>query len=140
MMQGAHRGHADAAEAQGTTMTRLRFSTTCVHRYEVKTAIRDAAVGYFAGVREVIPMVTTHINEQDPEVLELHPLRPHPVVMSNVKALDSGPGDHAEQALRNRQPVLRPGHRRLDPGPRRVDMESSIAHDHWAPGSSHGHR
>ena len=38
-----------------TTETRLRFNTTQVHRYDLKTVTRDAAVAYFAGVRELQP-------------------------------------------------------------------------------------
>lgn len=44
---------------------RTRFTTTSVHRYDIKTLTRDAAVAYFAGVREVVPMVTSYINNAD---------------------------------------------------------------------------
>lgn len=49
-----------------TTETRMRFDTSVVHRYETKTVTRDAAVAYFAGVREVQPLLTTYINRLDP--------------------------------------------------------------------------
>lgn len=136
MMQGLIGGTQTQLKRKGTTMTRLRFSTTCVHRYEVKTAIRDAAVGYFAGVREVIPMVTTHINEQDPEVLSFTHYDPTQWVMSNVKALDSGP----VTTLNKLYEIVNPSFDQDIGGWTQAQgewiWESSIAHDHWAPGSA----
>lgn len=48
-----------------TTEWRIRFNTVSVHRYETRTVTRDAAVAYFAGVREVFPLVSTHILDVD---------------------------------------------------------------------------
>lgn len=53
-----------------TTETRLRFNTESVHRYETRTVKRDAAVAYFAGVREVQPLITTYLNKQDPTIFK----------------------------------------------------------------------
>lgn len=44
---------------------RLRFNTTSVHRYETRTVKRDAAIAYFAGVREVQPYVSTYVAGDD---------------------------------------------------------------------------
>lgn len=52
-------------ERKLTTERRIRFNTVSVHRYETRTVTRDAAVAYFAGVREVFPLVSTHILDVD---------------------------------------------------------------------------
>lgn len=52
-------------ERKLTTERRIRFNTVSVHRYETRTVTRDAAIGYFAGVREVFPLVSTHILDVD---------------------------------------------------------------------------
>lgn len=53
-----------------TTETRVRFNTTSVHRYEYKTLNRDAAIAYFAGVREVQPYTSTFIEGEDKPYFE----------------------------------------------------------------------
>lgn len=81
-----------------TTETRLRFNTVSVHRYDTKVAMRDAAVAYFAGVREVQPYITTHIDEQDPPFFKFDHYDDSQFVLTNTKALDTGPittaGEH----------------------------------------------
>lgn len=136
VMRGLTGGTQTVLARKGTTMTRLRFSTTCVHRYEIKTAIRDAAVGYFAGVREVIPMVTTHVNEQDPEVFSFTHYDSTQWVMTNCDALDTGPVTTANKLYEIDNPTFD-----LDIGgwiqaQGEWMWESSIAHDRWAPGSA----
>ena len=85
-------GLTDVVTFRGlTTEFRLRFMTACVHRYEVRTVTRDAAVAYFAGVREVQPYVTTYIDYQDPDVFEFSQYDPTQWVCTNIRALDSGP-------------------------------------------------
>ena len=49
---------------------RTRFTTSTVHRYETRTVKRDAGVAYFAGVREVTPMMSTYIDAQDAPVIK----------------------------------------------------------------------
>jgi hypothetical protein len=77
---------------KSVTETRLRFSTTCVHRYDVKTVTRDAAVAYFAGLREVQPFSTYYVDYQDPDVFTFSRYNDtqgwHP---NNITALESGP-------------------------------------------------
>lgn len=73
------------------TVVRNRFNTTSIHRYDVKTVTRDAAVAYFAGVREVLPLVTTYIAELDPPQFAFSSYDPTQFVLTNTKALDSGP-------------------------------------------------
>jgi hypothetical protein len=55
---------------KSTTETRLRFTTESVHRYETRTVKRDAAVAYFAGVREAQPMITNYLFASDPAVFQ----------------------------------------------------------------------
>jgi hypothetical protein len=45
---------------------RTRFTTTAVHKYETKEVTLDAAIGYFAGLREVQPYVASYIDYEDP--------------------------------------------------------------------------
>lgn len=70
---------------------RLRFLTTSVHAYSQRTVTRDAAVAYFAGLREVQPMVGTYIDGQDPATFTFSLYDSSQWVLTNVKALDSGP-------------------------------------------------
>ena len=51
-----------------TSENRMRFTTNSVHRYETRTVKRDAAVAYFAGVREAHPILTSYIDATDPTV------------------------------------------------------------------------
>lgn len=73
------------------TITRNRFDTTSVHRYDIKTVNRDAAIAYFAGVREVQPYVTTYIASQDPPKFHFDAYDSGQFVLTNTKSLDSGP-------------------------------------------------
>ena len=57
-------------ESKATLESRVRFTTTAVHRYDVRTVRRDSAIAYFAGVREVIPMISSYIYGQDREVFD----------------------------------------------------------------------
>lgn len=52
-------------ERKFTLEHRVRFNTTQVHRYDFRTITRDAAVGYFAGVREVQPYTSSYIPGED---------------------------------------------------------------------------
>ena len=49
-----------------STESRIRFPTTSVHRYERRTATLDAAVAYYAGLREVQAYRTSYLGTQDP--------------------------------------------------------------------------
>jgi LysM repeat protein len=49
---------------------RNRFTKTEVHRYEYRTAERDAAIGYFCGIREVQAFTIDYTVEQDTEVYD----------------------------------------------------------------------
>lgn len=57
-------------ERKLTLEGRTRFSTTSVHRYEWRTVKRDAAVAYFAGVREVQPFTSTYVRGEDKPVMD----------------------------------------------------------------------
>lgn len=74
-----------------TTTERPRFTTTCVHRYDIKTVARDSAVAYFAGVREATPYLTVYIANQDPAVFIFSQYSSAQWVWNNITALDSGP-------------------------------------------------
>jgi hypothetical protein len=69
----------------------MRFATTSVHRYDIRTVTRDSAVAYFAGVREIQPLVTSYIASQDPEIFTFSSYDPSQWVLTNVRALSSGP-------------------------------------------------
>lgn len=55
-----------------TTITtrRNRFTKTEVHRYEYRTAERDAAIGYFCGIREVQAFTIDYTVDEDTEVYD----------------------------------------------------------------------
>lgn len=74
-----------------TTETRMRFTTTSVHRYDTKTVTRDAALAYFAGIREIRAVITSYIDEQDPDYFTFDFYDPTQWVFTNVRQLDTGP-------------------------------------------------
>lgn len=47
------------------TTARARFTTTQIHRYEIKTATRDVAIAYFTGLREVRLFTVNYIAAED---------------------------------------------------------------------------
>jgi hypothetical protein len=57
-------------ERKLTLESRVRFNTSSVHRYETRTITRDAAVAYFAGLREVQPYTSTYITGEDKPVFD----------------------------------------------------------------------
>lgn len=52
-------------ERKLTLERRVRFNTVSVHRYDWRTVKRDAAIAYFAGVREVQPFTSSYIPGED---------------------------------------------------------------------------
>jgi len=70
---------------------RIRFAITSIHRYDIKTVTRDAALAYFAGVREVRALSASYIDEQDPPLFEFSAYDPNRWVFNNVRQLDTGP-------------------------------------------------
>lgn len=74
-----------------STITRYRFTTTSVHVYSQKTVTLDAAMAYFAGMREVQPYVTTYIASEDPVNFTFSQYDASQWVLTNISALDSGP-------------------------------------------------
>jgi hypothetical protein len=71
---------------------RTRFTATAVHQYETKTVTLDAAIAYFAGIREVQPYVLRYIDYEDPPQFSSD----HYSALSGwsligTKQLDSGP-------------------------------------------------
>ncbi len=57
-------------ERKLTLERRVRFSTVSVHRYDYRTVERDAAIGYFAAVREVQPYTASYIAGEDKPVFD----------------------------------------------------------------------
>jgi hypothetical protein len=49
-----------------STTRRVRFETTETHIYRKLVANRDAAIGYFAGIREVAAYSTAYVDNEDP--------------------------------------------------------------------------
>lgn len=68
VLNGITARHQTRTGRKPSTENRMRFNTESVHRYETRTVARDAAVAYFAGVREVQPLITTYLNRQDPVI------------------------------------------------------------------------
>ena len=77
-------------ETKATLESRVRFTTTAIHRYDIRTVRRDASVAYFAGVREVIPMISSYIYGQDREVFDFPFYSPEQWSYTNVTTAPSG--------------------------------------------------
>lgn len=137
VMEGLCYSTQTVCRRKPSTEIRLRFNTTCIHRYDTKTAIRDAAVAYFAGVREVVPMITTYIDTLDPEVFKFDTYDSSQWVQTNISALDSGPITTGGPTYE----ILNPGFdwdlAWWDEIGGDWNWERSTAHDHWFPGSAH---
>ena len=78
-------------ERKLTLETRVRFNTTQIHRYEYKTLKRDAAMAYFAGVREVIPFQSTFIAGEDKPFFDFPSYSADQWTATHVKRLPTGP-------------------------------------------------
>lgn len=74
-----------------TSEHRVRFQTTSVHRYDIRTVRRDAAMAYFAGVREVTPYTTTFIDHEDKQSFDFAQYDRSQWVFSDIVQLPSGP-------------------------------------------------
>lgn len=48
-----------------SSATRIRWTTASTHRYDIKTVTLDAAIAYFAGLRDVQALCTTYIANED---------------------------------------------------------------------------
>lgn len=81
-----------SATVTNTTSTtqRLRFNTTETHVYNKLTVTRTAAVGYFAGIREVAAYATTYIDYEDPLSFDFKLYDPNQWRFTNVKQVTTG--------------------------------------------------
>jgi len=77
-------------ERKATLESRVRFTTTAVHRYEIRTLRRDAAVAYFAGVREVLPMVSSYVFGQDKDVYDFPFYTAEQWGFTNIRTAENG--------------------------------------------------
>lgn len=59
---------ATVTERKLTLESRVRFNSVSAHRYDYRTVKRDAAIAYFAGVREVQPYTSSYIAGEDKPV------------------------------------------------------------------------
>jgi hypothetical protein len=91
MMTGLTGATTTVTAARPSTETRLRFNTPCVHYYTARSAVRDATVAYFAGIREVSPYVSTYVGGEDPPVFSFSRYDPSQWVLTNCHVLDEGP-------------------------------------------------
>jgi len=91
VMTGLTQALQTALNRKPATTYRLRFLTTSVHQYDIRTAVRDAAIAYFAGVREVSAFVTRYIATQDPPVFKFSLYDPQQWLYHNIVQLPSGP-------------------------------------------------
>lgn len=78
-------------EGRLTQEWRTRFNTTSVHKYEYKTLKRDATLAYFAGLREVIPFVSSYIAGEDKPFFDFPAYDPDQFALTNTRAMESGP-------------------------------------------------
>lgn len=83
-------GTQTVTERRATLESRTRFSTTSVHRYEWRTVKRDAAVAYFAGLREVQPYVSTYVGGEDRPVIDFPTYHPGTWVVDGGEVQDDG--------------------------------------------------
>lgn len=77
-------------ETKKTLESRVRFTTTAIHRYDIRTVRRDAAIAYFAGVREVIPMISSYIYGQDRDVFDFPFYSPEQWSYNAIKTFPNG--------------------------------------------------
>ena len=77
-------------ETKKTLESRVRFTTTAIHRYDIRTVRRDASIAYFAGVREVIPMISSYIYGQDREMFDFPFYSAQQWSYTAIKTLTSG--------------------------------------------------
>lgn len=73
-------------EVKAASTRRVRFITTSVHRYDVRTVRRDAAVAYFAGLREITPYTSSYIAEEDRESYNFLTYTSPPWTLSGLEA------------------------------------------------------
>jgi hypothetical protein len=91
VMNGLTQNTRVALNRKASSAYRMRFTATCIHQYETATAVRDAAIAYYAGVREISAFITNYIATQDPPVFSFSPYDPHQWTFVNVRQLDTGP-------------------------------------------------
>lgn len=78
-------------ERKLTLERRVRFNSQSVHRYDYRTLKRDAAIAYFAAVREIIPFTSTFIAGEDKPYFDFPTYDPDQFVANHVTRLPSGP-------------------------------------------------
>ena len=82
------RGLTDSStvvEIKAANTRRVRFTTSSVHQYDIRTVRRDAAVAYFAGLREITPYTSSFIAEEDRDVYEFLTYTSPPWKMSGLE-------------------------------------------------------
>ena len=87
-------------ERKLTLEHRVRFNSTSIHRYDYKTLKRDAALAYFAGVREVIPFTSTYIAGEDRPVFDFSMYDPTQWFSVNTRQIEAGPVSAAGKVYR----------------------------------------
>lgn len=78
-------------ERKLTLETRYRFNNTSVHRYEWRTVKRDAAIAYFAGLREVQPYKSRYIAGEDVATYRFPSYTADRWEFTNIRQDPSGP-------------------------------------------------
>ena len=77
-------------ERKLTLESRVRFNTTSIHRYDIKTLKRDASIAYFAGLREVQPFTSTFIAGEDKPYFEFPHYDTDQFVTTHIRQVESG--------------------------------------------------
>ena len=82
---------ATVTERRATLEHRVRFTTSSVHRYEMRTVKRDSAIAYFAGVREIIPFASSYLTQQDVDSYNFSLYSGSQWVFNGIRQIPSGP-------------------------------------------------
>lgn len=73
-----------------TTTTRTRFTTTQIHRYDVRTVERDAAIAYFAGINEIQVYKVNYTTAYDTEKYIIPSYDTTQFTMTNMQSFSTG--------------------------------------------------
>lgn len=77
--------NTDVTKETTTLTTRERFTTTSVHRYDIKTVKRDVELGYFAGIKELKVFRADWLSNADLDVYRVEDYSTGEFTLTNCK-------------------------------------------------------
>lgn len=77
--------NTDVIKETTTLTTRERFTTTSVHRYDIKTVKRDVELGYFAGIKELKVFRADWLSNADLDVYRVEDYSTGEFTLTNCK-------------------------------------------------------